>query len=646
MKHQLKLLAAAGLVAVATSTLQAQPYYVAGDWQGWDPAASPMTDNGDGSYYLTASGFTPGGSLQFKITPGSWSTSWPSDNVSSLFDANGNFTFRWYPGVQNDGWTPLQNRVGYDDPQQFGWDVIGSFNGWSAPVVTLTNTGPGLYEGAYAVPTAGNYEFKFRKQGDWAISVGAGFGQGNISLTTTDANQLVTFRLDLPKGRYLTGDPAPAATNHVTFLVNMEVPISEYPALSGFDTNSGGDHLYVRGDFNGWTASAPYELFPVAPGSTLYSNKVDVVAYSGATMNYKFFGDAFPGEESPLLTCGAARTVQINSTDVAAPPAYWSDRQLSDPTNKITFQVDMAVQIATGSFDPNTDSVYLRGTVNNWGNAPESPLLLTNLPAPNTNIYAGVVAVTNWPIGACVEYKFWNGHAGAPNSGYESINNRQFNLASSTVVLATVPFNNVDICDVIEQTNYITFSVNMTNAVGTYLDSTVYDGSQNVYLNGDFAGWWGWGDTNNAATNYLMSKAGDIYSLTVPIPPGNVLRLQYKYSMNGVDDEAQSGQDHVRYIRTLPGQTSYSLPLDNWTGTSASNIAKLKEPMIGYVNVTPGVPGQVNLQWLGLKCAGLQATTNLTSSWTAYPATEGQNSTNLPISGDSKFFRVARPITP
>ena len=43
---------------------------------------------------------------------------------------------------------------------------------------------------------AGTYEFKFRKQGDWAISIGNDFGNAaaNIPVTTTSATFFASFR--------------------------------------------------------------------------------------------------------------------------------------------------------------------------------------------------------------------------------------------------------------------------------------------------------------------------------------------------------------------------------------------------------------------------------------------------------------------
>ena len=64
------------------------------------------------------------------------------------------------------------------------------------------------------VADAGDYEFKFRKDGDWSISIGDNFGNSaaNIPYTTTGANEIVQFDLDLPNGRWrVTPEPASLA---------------------------------------------------------------------------------------------------------------------------------------------------------------------------------------------------------------------------------------------------------------------------------------------------------------------------------------------------------------------------------------------------------------------------------------------------
>ena len=73
----------------------------------------------------------------------------------------------------------------------YDWEVVGSFNSWPGTGDTnyyMTDLGNGLHEGTFTFPTAGEYQFKFRKQGSWDASVGLDFGNdNNIPLRTWES---------------------------------------------------------------------------------------------------------------------------------------------------------------------------------------------------------------------------------------------------------------------------------------------------------------------------------------------------------------------------------------------------------------------------------------------------------------------------
>lgn len=228
-----------------------------------------------------------------------------------------------------------------------------------------------------------------------------------------------------------------ATTNKVKFMVDMGVPIWEFDNLvgPGFSTNS--DTLYVRGSFNGWgTVSAGYNLIQVGP--TLFSNTVDVVTLIGSTVQYKFEGFSFPGYESPVLSGGGNRTLQITGTSVTAPFTCFGDRCLSNPpVSTVNVAVDMSVARNFGVFDPATNGVTLPGNFNGWNN---SALALTAGSPPNTNIYSGSLTYNYYPLGAANVgfYKFFisNLANGARDNGWEQpINNnggnRSFGIPST-----------------------------------------------------------------------------------------------------------------------------------------------------------------------------------------------------------------------
>lgn len=522
------------------------------------------------------------------------------------------------------------------------WEYTASWNTINPPQVlkTTTNVTIKVPYAAMGLVSGNTIEFD-------VYTSGGGGGDGAIDALSTTSQSIANwgdaFVTSASSNRSYTLITPPAPTNDVFFEVNMTVPINEATITSGF--LPGTDKVYVRGNFNAWPAipAAQYEL--LSAGGNVYTNTVKIVGNAGTPISYKYFIDLNSQEEVRVLDCNnPVRSATLNGTNLTTALAYWADRSGSDPTNSVTFQCDMTVEIAAGNFLPGTDTLYARGNFNNFSaNVP-----MSSLAPPNTNIYVGTAGLTNWPIGACIKYKFQHDHPAAQNSGYENGGDRTFTL-TGTQTNAVRPFNDVDICDVLLQTNFITFSVSMTNAVG--LDGTNYNGTQNVYLNGGFAGWWGWGSSNGVATsavatNYLMTQIGgtDNYSITLPFAVGSNRRLQYKFSMGGADNEANFGNDHVSYIRTTPGLNAYALPLVLWTGTNAANIANLQEPKYGNLRAVPGSPGVVQVQWLGYSCVQLQSAGDLaTPTWITYSNSSGFSGTNLPTSGVQQYFRLVDP---
>jgi hypothetical protein len=120
-------------------------------------------------------------------------------------DANGEISLHyWDATASSDGWFPsFEPRVGYDDPNQFDWELMGTFNAWAGGAEWfMTDEGSGLHRIQVALAD-GSYEFKFRKQGDWGISIGYNFGNSAPNANTgAIAAGNYAFELDLPNGRW------------------------------------------------------------------------------------------------------------------------------------------------------------------------------------------------------------------------------------------------------------------------------------------------------------------------------------------------------------------------------------------------------------------------------------------------------------
>jgi len=513
--------------ALAASTMdsQAQPYYVAGG--GLSPAWSP----GDAGLQLAGSPLSvsvlttvgAGNYHELKVTGATWSDpNYPANNVKVKADANGSNTFYFYPGSTVDGWSPVNNRVGYADPGNMTWEIIGGFANWSA-ATNLVSIGNGIYSNTITGITPGTYGFKFRTQGTWGeVAFGSDFGNfgSDGSFVVSSNTQVLPVVLDLPKGRWLIGTLAPPpVTNQVVFAVDM----TYQKQLGLFHDGSG---VFVAGAFNGWPGTGP--------GALVLTN----------------------------------------------------------------------------------DPPYNGGS--------------------NTNIWYATNTFVGSPGSVASEFKYTQNDGSALNGGWETSNNRSVTLGSSNgvVKLAVGVFSDLYSIDVLAVDTDVTFSVSMTNAVGT--DAHVFDSANDlVFINGDFAGWPAWNPISLASQQCVNSPAGSqVYTFTRMFPAGSSRLVTYKYSINGNDDEAGFAQNHTRYIRSTNGV--YAMPLDTFT-------VQYGEPKFGNLGIGAKTGGAFPLSWFGYPGVSLQTATNVAGPWVTVPNTDGGSSTNWPAGNGGRYFRLIQP---
>lgn len=201
-----KLLVAAMMFGMVAPAAMAEDFFARGDWNGFG-LDDPLNFVGGVEYAGTVTALTPGDEYEYKVANEDFSIAAPGSNGKVAADANGEIAFHYFDQDSwDDGWMPADKlRVGYEDPGLFGWEIMGAFNGWADGLMSLTDMGDGLYAGDLVVADPGDYEWKFRKQDDWSISIGDDFGNAaaNNLYTTTEANELVHFELDLPNGRWM-----------------------------------------------------------------------------------------------------------------------------------------------------------------------------------------------------------------------------------------------------------------------------------------------------------------------------------------------------------------------------------------------------------------------------------------------------------
>ena len=448
----------------------------------------------------------------------------------------------------------------------------------------------------------------------------------------------------LPTAFY--SDAGPTTTNNVKFQVDLAEQINIGQFTNGSST------VTVAGLLNGWNNNSSSNLLTLNP-SIATTNMYGVVSHDVYVGTFPVAGPQ-AGEQAfkyviqngtidweapgPVNSDNGGNRF-FNNVVQTLPIVYFSDSPLGPPVN-VGFSVDMTAVALSSDWQPST--VRLDGSFNGWA----SDVYCTNTNSANTNIFYCVV-----PIGSftAVQYQFrYNQTNDSTQYDHDpNGNNRAYtvppNITSTN--LPTVYFANVLPTDVLDQDTMVTFTVNMTGAIGGNPTAPTYFGmpfdptSEGVYINGDFLGWVNWDPITLMPDELTEIGTSSNYSITLPFSKGHSRLLNYKYGMNGADDEAPANANHLRYIRSTGGGT-YVMPTDTFGN-------QYHEPKIGGLTVgAPTGDPYLPISWLPYPTALLQSSTNLTipnvngAIWTDDSATLGQGSTNWPVSGGSVFFRL------
>ena len=232
-------------------------------------------------------------------------------------------------------------------------------------------------------------------------------------------------------------------TTQVTFSVNMGVQIG----LGNFNPSS--DFVYVAGDgINNWVVGASVLTNSLAD-TNIWTSTFSLTNTTGNPVNYKFIMNTYASgtiwENNGVGPNGAQnRQFTFPTTATNLPVVYFNNitNTSSLVATQVTFKVNLAAQIAQGTFDPGSGQVSVAGdAINNW-----SPIMsyLTQT-VTNATVWSGTFTVTN-TVGGAVNYKFvlngggtWENNGVGPNGA----NDRQFIFTNIATVLPDVYFNNL-----------------------------------------------------------------------------------------------------------------------------------------------------------------------------------------------------------
>lgn len=355
-----------------------------------------------------------------------------------------------------------------------------------------------------------------------------------------------------------------AFAQNIEFNVNMSVKAQE----GVFDP--AGDSVFVAGTFTNWGTS----MVKMSDDNTdsIYSVTiaVDTISFDtfgpGDTLLFKFVLNGSAWESDP----NRELIVTENDTTYTA----WFDRDsVVSQSIELTFSCNMEFEIASGRFDPATDTLTVRGSFNGWSGDDR----MTAGADPN---YYEITIDHPATLNEVLYYKFafinetgvtWEQNPSPSQENYQdTITADQLNAGSKFIERT---FNNLTLDNVTNNPVTIKFVVNVNGAISS-LTGTAFPSIDTVVVAGANPPLqWptgGWPNTDSAAVKYMYNDgthgdevAGDsLWSLDLVFPQYSSLRVQYKYGANwalpsntgGNDNESSIGTDH--YIDLTPDLVS------------------------------------------------------------------------------------------
>ena len=406
----------------------------------------------------------------------------------------------------------------------------------------------------------------------------------------------------------------------VTFQVNMSAQTS----LGNF--NPAVDVVSVAGDpINAWsTTDSP--LAPSPSDSNIWTGTFEVTGTAGATAQYKFVMltnsvAAWEGNVGPGGPNGN-RTFTLADTDQTLPVVFFNNvTSGATVSSDVTFQVNMSVQVALGSFDPASSTVSVAGEFNGWS---ASDFMLTQS-LTDSNLWVGTRTLTG-AADSTVSYKFvMNGGTWEGNVGPGGAQNRALTLTSAAQSLPVVFFNNVT---AVPGNIPITFQVNL----GVQIAQGNFDpAAGTVSVAGDLLNNW------NTSASVLTRSTTDLnlWTGTFEVNSSAGAVMLFKYVLNDATWEGNVGPDGTaNRTYTIASADPQTLP-----PVFFNNVTDLGRLSLGAIS-----GGQLTLSWTAGPLIRLQTAADLGGGvWQDVPNTLGQNSATVIVGSGRAFFQLVGP---
>lgn len=506
----------------------------------------------------------------------------------------------------------------YFDPATDTLTCPGDFDNWlNEPPANTTKimTDPdanGIYTITLAMAPDSTYGYKFNIGMGWDGKDEA-HGNRSVDIGASDTTLPVCF--------YNNYTPYTGVVSPVTFSVDMHLPAKG-------DFHIGTDTVWVAGNFSNWATGGV--MMEDQNGDSIYTVTVDTIL-SGTVLYYKFlYGHTgitqatweSPQEGDDIINLGDNRAAGVvDGADTLS--RFWNNTNpyVTTGDGHIYFEVDMSVPHELGVFNPDVDSVQIRGAFNGWNASTPEKSLMNQNPANPDDWYIDMPFVQA-PLNSSQAYKFFinngSGSTQYANGGWEvpigntitGDRNRSISFeGNDTQEAGLAHFANIHPDWVIPSGTSVevTFSVDMTNAASA--DS---QGTNPVFNPATDTVYWvprqplfysvnglTWESSTFVPAKYLKMTDDNqdmVYTGTMTIDGPNFNGFLYDYGFTSGGNLIQEGNTvtqgdaRVRFIGQSGGarkfDSPWTMPVDVW-----SNHALPEEtaPM-GWVEAVKEIP--------------------------------------------------------
>jgi len=428
-------------VNMSEQTVAPEGVHIAGSFQGWDPAATAMTNMGNGIYIYNHT-FSSTEDIQYRFINGDdWSGA-ETVPVECAIDTNRYLTVPEADTVLTavcfSSCDPCDPQISVtfrvDMSQQTvaaeGVHIAGSFQDWDPAATEMIDSGNGIYTYEHIFYGGEDIEYKFVNGDAWG------------------EEEIVPDECAMNTNRYMTVPFVDTVLTAVCYsscdpcgpqvMVTFRVDMSEQTVSA--------DGVHLAGDFQGWD--------PGSDEMTLASDNIYEISFNlNVEEHYQFKfinGNTWDGEESVPAECGEDNGVGGYNRFVNVPA---NDTTLTafcfgscDPCNVtpdeyvVTFRVDMSDETIA------TEGVHLAGSFQGWDpGATPMTLLSDNIYTADVTLYEGYM----------YEYKFingndWEGSETVPeecgmDDGQGGFN-RYLEVPASDTTLVALCFSSCDTC--------------------------------------------------------------------------------------------------------------------------------------------------------------------------------------------------------